>query len=258
ICAPYRLQDQLLSLYALFLAQIHSFTSEEISAYFVEVFLRGFIDGISHAQTQDDKKLENSAVFIAHLLNFHIIKGTVIIEVFEKLREHLNVDTLQLVVVLATYSYKALRKLHWTAFSEELSKIVSSLDTAVFSALPRAKFLAETLRDLQKSAPTNVDMSIIEHYLKLFHGMRKKGNVVCDKELGMSLDDLLHADERGRWWVVGSAYRVANDSGNMEGAVEGSTQTAGSFPSEIVQLARRAKMNTDVRRNIFCTVGELL
>ncbi|KAK5966035.1 MI domain-containing protein [Trichostrongylus colubriformis] len=72
ICAPYRLQDQLLSLYALFLAQIHSFTSEEISAYFVEVFLRGFIDDISRAQTQDDKKLENSVVFIAHLLNFHV------------------------------------------------------------------------------------------------------------------------------------------------------------------------------------------
>ncbi|PIO60719.1 MA3 domain protein [Teladorsagia circumcincta] len=154
-------------------------------------------------------------------------------------------------------SYKALRKLHWSGFSEELSKISSAVETAVFSALPRAKFLGETLMSLQKSPPTNVDMSVIEHYLKLFHGMRKKGNLVYDKELGMSLDDLLHADERGRWWVVGSAYRLANDGATVGGNVGASTQSAGSFPEEIVQLARRAKMNTEVRRNIFCTVGEL-
>ncbi|KAK6039384.1 hypothetical protein COOONC_23111, partial [Cooperia oncophora] len=111
------------------------------AAYFVEVFLRGFVEEISHAQVQDDKKLENSAVFIAHLLNFHIVKGTVIIEVFEKLREQLNVDTLQI--------------------------------SGCAGDVPRAKFLGETLLALQKSPPTSVDMSIIEHYLKLFHGMRK-------------------------------------------------------------------------------------
>nr|CDJ91063.1 MIF4G and Initiation factor eIF-4 gamma domain containing protein [Haemonchus contortus] len=255
VCAPYRLQDQLLSLYAMFLAQIHSFTSEEISAYFVEVFLREFVEQISQAQAQDDKKLENSAVFIAHLLNFHIIKATVIIEVFEKLREQLNVDNLQLVVVLATYSYKALRKLLWAPFSEELSKIAKALETAPFSTLPRAKFLGETLLALQKSPPTNLDTSVIEHHLKLFYGMRKKSNLVCDKELGMSLDDLLNADERGRWWVVGSAYQVASDGGTTDGKDGTSTQIASSFPEEIVQLARKAKMNTDVRRNIFCTVA---
>ncbi|XGW19745.1 hypothetical protein V3C99_003523 [Haemonchus contortus] len=238
VCAPYRLQDQLLSLYAMFLAQIHSFTSEEISAYFVEVFLREFVEQISQAQAQDDKKLENSTIFIAHLLNFHIIKATVIIEIFEKLREQLNVDSLQLVIVLATYSYKALRKLLWTPFSEELSKIAKALETAAFSALPRAKFLGETLLALQKSPPTNLDTSVIEHHLKLFYGMRKKSNLVCDKELGMSLDDLLNADERGRWWVVGSAYQVAKDGCTTDG-----------------KLARKAKMNTDVRRNIFCTVA---
>ncbi|VDO42670.1 unnamed protein product, partial [Haemonchus placei] len=245
VCAPYRLQDQLLSLYAMFLAQIHSFVSEEISAYFVEVFLREFVEQISQAQAQDDKKLENSAVFIAHLLNFHIIKAAVIIEIFEKLREQLNVDN----------SYKALRKLLWAPFLEELSKIAKALETAAFSVLPRAKFLGETLLALQKSPPTNFDPSVIEHHLKLFYGMRKKSNLVCDKELGMSLDDLLNADERGRWWVVGSAYQVAEDGCTIDDKVGTSTQIASSFPEEIVQLARKAKMNTDVRRNIFCTVA---
>ncbi|RCN39216.1 MIF4G domain protein [Ancylostoma caninum] len=205
IGSPYRLQDQLLSLYALFIAHIHAFTSDEIctsnsfpAAYFVEVFLSDFVEQISQPQSTDDKKLENSVVFMAHLLNFHVIKMSVIVEVLQKLREHLNVDNLQLVVTLASYSYKALRRHYWTAFSEEMAAISRSLESAVFSGLPRAKFLGETLSALQKTAPTNIDMSITEHHLKLFQGLRKKNKLVSDQELGMSLDDIIHAEERGR------------------------------------------------------------
>ncbi|EYC04664.1 hypothetical protein Y032_0086g1914 [Ancylostoma ceylanicum] len=199
IGSPYRLQDQLLSLYALFIAHIHAFTSDEISAYFVEVFLRDFVEQISQPQNTDDKKLENSVVFMAHLLNFHVIKMSVVVEVIQKLREHLNVDNLQLVVTLASYSYKMLRRHYWTAFSEEMAAVSRSLESAVFSGLPRAKFLGETLVALQKTAPTNIDMSITEHHLKLFQGLRKKNKLVSDQELGMSLDDIIHAEERGRW-----------------------------------------------------------
>ncbi|KIH61840.1 hypothetical protein ANCDUO_07879 [Ancylostoma duodenale] len=67
------------------------------AAYFVEVFLRGFVEQISQPQSTDDKKLENSVVFMAHLLNFHVIKMSMIVEVLQKLREHLNVDNLQLI-----------------------------------------------------------------------------------------------------------------------------------------------------------------
>ncbi|ETN84593.1 MA3 domain protein [Necator americanus] len=54
-------------------------------------------------------------------------------------------------------------------------------------------------------------------------------------------------------WVVGSAYRVVHEAGS---STSGAHQTtAHSFPEEIVQLARRAKMNTEIRRNVFCTIA---
>ncbi|VDO32542.1 unnamed protein product, partial [Heligmosomoides polygyrus] len=55
-------------------------------------------------------------------------------------------------------------------------------------------------------------------------------------------------------WVVGSAYRVGNEGGAVSASAV-SSQGISSFPEDIVQLARRAKMNTEVRRNIFCTVA---
>ncbi|CAJ0595008.1 unnamed protein product [Cylicocyclus nassatus] len=249
IGSPYRLQDQLLSLYALFIAHIHAFISEEISAYFVEVFLRDFIKEISTAQTADDKKLENSVVFLANLLHFRVIKMSVIVEVLQKLREQLTVDNLQLVVTLSSYSYKSLRRHYWTAFSEEMSAVSKKLESAVFSGLPRAKFLGETLLSLQKAPPSNIDQSVIEHHLKIFQGLRKKNKVVSEQELGMSLDDILHAEERGRW-SVSSVLNLL-----MFLIVKFDFYDAHNFPENIVQLARKAKMNSEVRRNVFCTIA---
>ncbi|KAK6040506.1 MA3 domain protein [Cooperia oncophora] len=145
-------------------------------------------------------------------------------------------------------SYKALRKSHWSAFSEVLSKITNALIPLYFPLY----FAGSPENHNQTLIHVNTLRTLFESY---YHRNEEKGNLVCDKELGMSLDDLLHADERGRWWVVGSAYRVASESGTGGSNVGASTPSTGSFPEEIVQLARRAKMNTDVRRNIFCTVA---
>ncbi|KHJ80792.1 hypothetical protein OESDEN_19529, partial [Oesophagostomum dentatum] len=172
-------------------------------------------------------------------------------------------------------SYKTLRRHYWSAFSEELSSALQSLESALFSGLPRAKFLGETLSALQKAPPANIDVSITEHHLKLFQGLRKKNKVVSEQELGMSLDDILHAEERGRWyvglnffcyqvlstfhmicyfmWVVGSAYQVVREA--QSASASGAHKDAHSFPEEILQLAQRAKMNSDVRRNVFCTIA---
>ncbi|KJH51142.1 MA3 domain protein [Dictyocaulus viviparus] len=242
ISAPYRLQDQLLSLYALFLSYTHAFTSDEISAHFLEVFLLGFIDEICHIQATDDKKLENCS----------LVKGTLILEVLKKLREQLSVYNLQLIVLISQYSYKVLRRQLWSAFSQELSNVLENLKMADFYSLPKAKFLGDTLMAIQKSHPTNIDFSIIDHHVNLLHGLRKNIKSSSDRELGMSLDDILHADERGRWWIVGSAYQVAN--GNLSARNSAATsRNAQNFPDEVLQLARKAKMNSDVRRSVFCT-----
>ncbi|KAJ4449006.1 hypothetical protein ANN_00398 [Periplaneta americana] len=63
------------------------------------------------------------------------------------------------------------------------------------------------------------------------------------------------ADERGRWWVVGSAW-----SGVIPGGKQGSEDiseprqqtTSSNYSKKLLELARKQRMNTDVRRNIFC------
>lgn len=56
------------------------------------------------------------------------------------------------------------------------------------------------------------------------------------------------ADERGKWWVVGSAWtgnidttKTSNEPKQIEG-----------YSQKLLDLARKQRMNTDTRRSIFC------
>lgn len=61
---------------------------------------------------------------------------------------------------------------------------------------------------------------------------------------------IFKAEERGRWWVVGSAWQ-----GTGPGVATNDEQQTASkynFSQQILELARKQRMNTDVRKNVFC------
>ena len=63
------------------------------------------------------------------------------------------------------------------------------------------------------------------------------------------MTSIILADERGKWWIVGSAW-----AGNtLPGAT--TTKTTGdkpTFSKKILALAKAQRMNTENRKNIFC------
>ena len=64
------------------------------------------------------------------------------------------------------------------------------------------------------------------------------------------VEDILNASERGRWWVVGAAWRPSD----TEIIGESKNTLNKKFSPELLSLAKKAKMNTDLRRNLFCTI----
>lgn len=60
---------------------------------------------------------------------------------------------------------------------------------------------------------------------------------------------LLPADEQGKWWIVGSAW-----SGNLlpDKKSEETSENKPVYSKKILELAKAQRMNTDVRKNIFC------
>ena len=62
---------------------------------------------------------------------------------------------------------------------------------------------------------------------------------------------LFKADSRGRWWIVGSAF-----TGNLVGTEREQVSKTGAeteqFSDKLLALAKKMRMNTDIRRQIFC------
>lgn len=96
------------------------------------------------------------------------------------------------------------------------------------------------------------DPSLAEHLRKILKTLLVNGKYVTT--LNITLDDLLKADQRGKWWVVGSAW-----SGNVEDIGAAKSVTSGKkeqtkFSEQILALAKKQRMNTDDRRNVFCVL----
>ena len=65
----------------------------------------------------------------------------------------------------------------------------------------------------------------------------------------MSLEDLRSAENRGKWWLVGAAWSgdpLAENKENPALPVAVADQE-----NELLKLARKQGMNTDIRRSIF-------
>ncbi|MFH4977040.1 hypothetical protein AB6A40_003749 [Gnathostoma spinigerum] len=256
LCVPYRLPDRIILEYATLIALLHSAASTDITYSFVESFLLKYVELID--DPPENNTLENMSILLAELFNFKIIKGGVIIEVLQRLRDRLLDKTLSTSILILSYCGSLLRKRSLSQLTEYLT------DTqTVLSSLPsdrmndqHLRFLTEEYMEiknanLQKQTST-VDSSIFDHYFGIYQGQTKK--ITRQDEIGFSLDDVLHIAQRGRWWVVGSAWKPPEkDVDDTRNQTLPRTKTV-IFDQSLLDLAKKAHMNTDLRRSIFCTI----
>ncbi|XP_049975876.1 nucleolar MIF4G domain-containing protein 1 isoform X2 [Alexandromys fortis] len=118
------------------------------------------------------------------------------------------------------------------------------------------RFMLETMLALKNNDMRKIpgyDPQPVEKLRKLQRALVRNAGSGSETQLRISWDGILNAEQTGRWWIVGSAW-----SGTP--MIDNSHQTllekppAGTMSSKILELARKQRMNTDVRRNIFCTI----
>lgn len=96
----------------------------------------------------------------------------------------------------------------------------------------------------------NYDPTLTEHLRKISKSLCVNGKYVIT--LNISLKDLLNAQNTGKWWVVGSAW--TGNINDISGAAKASSlkKSEQTFSEQLLELARKQRMNTDERRNVFC------
>ncbi|XP_036755474.2 nucleolar MIF4G domain-containing protein 1 isoform X5 [Manis pentadactyla] len=118
------------------------------------------------------------------------------------------------------------------------------------------RFMLETMLALKNNDMRKIpgyDPEPVEKLRKLQRALVRNAGSGTETQLRVSWDGVLHAEQTGRWWIVGSAWIGAPmiDSSQQKAPQK---HLAGPVSTKILELARKQRMNTDIRRNIFCTI----
>jgi len=87
-------------------------------------------------------------------------------------------------------------------------------------------------------------------------------SLMASEPLRIGLRDIQDSDKRGKWWLVGASWagntssNETNESGVslIHKAHKHDSMGTKNGSSDLVQLAREQRMNTDIRRAIFITI----
>uniref|UniRef100_F1KUD3 Nucleolar MIF4G domain-containing protein 1 n=1 Tax=Ascaris suum TaxID=6253 RepID=F1KUD3_ASCSU len=252
----YRLPDRILIEYALFIALLHSTVSVEISSYFVENFILRFVGVVS--SPPDDKSLENISILLAEMYNFKVIKASMVKEILDRLRVEISDKLLECSKLILSYSGAVMKSRDSDVLRKYLSDVHIQLSQLAEERHQEqhVRFLVEEFMGIKNANIRKwtdaVDRTLLDHYISIFRGLTKK--VEKEAELGMSVDDIEHIAERGRWWMVGSAWQPAMSANTALLSVPVQQEDTSKFDHSLLALARKAHMNTTLRRNIFCTL----
>ncbi|CAH0588819.1 unnamed protein product [Chrysodeixis includens] len=251
--SPANTPDRMVAEHAALVSILHANVGSEIGAHFLQDLCKRFDNMMQTPQPIQDKTLDNLVSCLAHLYSFKIYHASLIYDILSRLLDTLSEKNIECVLVALRSVGGVLRKeepLALKNFIHDTQTRVAKL-TEASAAGSRIKFLLEVLMAVKNNNLTkipNYEPSYVEELKKMSRGIIRKGNYITP--LNIRLEDLLKADERGKWWVVGSAWE-----GNITRPEEKpAAKLVPTADQKLLELARKQRMNTDVRRSIFCVI----
>ncbi|XP_062840187.1 nucleolar MIF4G domain-containing protein 1 [Anolis carolinensis] len=239
--------------HVLLISILHRTVGIEVGAHFLETVVRKF-DEVYKSGTEG-KECENLLTLIAHLYNFHVVHSLLIFDILKKLVSTFSEKDIELMLLLLKNVGFSLRKDDALALKELITEAQKKANAIgkQFQDQSRVRFMLEIMLALKNNDMRKIpgyDPEPVEKLRKLqrtlIHSSSGK-----EAQLRVSLESLLSADQVGRWWIVGSSWSGAPMIDSPSDKVQ-QVLPIGKVSSKILDLARKQRMNTDIRRNIFC------
>lgn len=253
---PALMPDRLLMEHVLLVSVLHHAVGLEVGAHFLETVVREFDK--HYKNPSDGKECDNLIAIIAHLYNFQVVHSSLIFDILKLLVGAFTEKDIELVLFVLRNVGFALRKDDALALKDLISEAQRKASDvgAKFQDQTRVRFMLETMLALKNNDMRKIpgyDPEPVERLRKLQRTLIKGSIGGSDMKLRVSLDGLLRAEQVGRWWIVGSSFTGAPMISEQGTAAKRTTPT-GQFSSTVLELARKQRMNTEVRRNIFCVL----
>ncbi|XP_071341105.1 nucleolar MIF4G domain-containing protein 1 [Trachinotus anak] len=254
---PALMPDRLLMEHVLLVSVLHHAVGLEVGAHFLETVVRKFDE--LYKNPSEGKECDNLVAIVAHLYNFQVVHSLLIFDILKLLVGAFTEKDIELVLFVLRNVGFALRKDDALALKELISEAqrkATSLGSK-FQDQTRVRFMLETMLALKNNDMRKIpgyDPEPVERLRKLQRTLIHRSAGGSDLKLRVSLDSLLAAEQVGRWWIVGSSWSGAPMIGEPGSTSTKQSTAEGKFSAKVLELARKQRMNTEVRRNIFCVV----
>ncbi|XP_011496372.1 PREDICTED: nucleolar MIF4G domain-containing protein 1 [Ceratosolen solmsi marchali] len=250
IVAPILTAERLVIEHMMCIAILHANIGTEIGAHFIMSFIQTFNKMIQEPLEVENKELDNVCLMMAHLYNFKVFGSQLVYQILEYLANKFTEKEIELILLFLRTTGFRLRKDDPVSLKELILNLQQKA-AGVKATNSRVQFMLEILLAIKNNNTNKIpqyDQSHIDHLKKLLKTLIRKGNTIS--QLNLSLEDLLNVDEKGKWWVVGSAW-----SGKLvpnEKVIIKPNDNKPVYSQKILNLAQAQRMNTDIRKNIFC------
>ena len=241
--------NRLICEHMMLIAILHANVGTEVGASFLEKLVKTFVEIIEKPQDVENKELDNIILMLSHLYNFKVYGHKLIYQILYKLATKFTEKEIELILLILKTVGFSLRKDDPNALKEFI-KDLQQKASHENGENSRVKFMLEILLAVKNNNINKIpqyDPLEVEHLRKVMKSVIRKGNAIV--QFNVTLEDLLHADENGKWWIIGSAWSGTN---TIDISTETKKHNKFNFGTKILELAKKQRMNTDTRRNIFC------
>ncbi|KAI9643419.1 dihydrolipoamide dehydrogenase precursor [Ciborinia camelliae] len=273
VCEPTTLPDTLIILPAGFISAIYKIIGTDFGAQVIQRVVELFdehyarvmsLNQDSSAYIPDSKETTNLIALLSELYNFQVVGSSLIFDYIKLFLDTLSEMNAELLLKIVRISGPQLRQ----DDPSSLKDIVTMLRPAVQKAggeeklSVRTKFMIETINDLKNNKmKTGAVASAVtsEHTIRMKKtlGTLNTRTIKASEPLRIGLKDIRDSDKKGKWWLVGASW-----AGNAEDDEEPTSKTKNTREvqevdagtSDLVQLAKEQRMNTDIRRAVFITI----
>ncbi|MCJ8731206.1 hypothetical protein PDJAM_G00196640 [Pangasius djambal] len=253
---PALMPDRLLMEHMLLVSVLHHTVGLEVGAHFLETVVRRF-DETQRDGSITGKECCNLASMMAHMYNFQVVHSLLLLDVLKRLLSSFTPQDVELMLLLLRNVGFSLRKDDPLGLKELISEAQrkASAEGARFSDQTRVRFMLETMLALKNNDMRKIpgyDPEPVERLRKLQRTLIQNRASGTDVKLRVSLENLLEAQSVGRWWIVGSSWSGAPMIHDDKPTAQ--PDKGEQFSAKVLELARKQRMNTDIRRNIFCVI----
>ena len=217
----------------------------EVVAYFLEAVVKKLYQLLQLENYGQGKESNNVVQLICSLYQFKIIQKQLILDIIHLFLNSFKERDIELLVLVLKSTGFQLRKDDPVSLKSIVELVTSKSSALEDEQSTRMKFMIEILTAIKNN---NV-RKVLGYDVELITNRRKKIKAICSKrsdELAdVKLEDLVHSDTRGRWWIVGSSW------GGAPMLKEERKNEEPKVSSKLVLAAKKLRMNTDVRKKIF-------